>query len=87
MASANGGSTWTSQNLYPTYGLGLEGIACAYSNHLWAVGGSAYLGGGTIDATTDGGWPAPTGLGFSPASGMVGNTIVLTGTGLQARRR
>ena len=82
MASANGGSTWTSQNLYPTYGLGLKGIACAYSNHLWAVGGSAYLGGGTIDATTDGGWPAPTGLGFSPASGMVGNTIVLTGTGL-----
>ena len=82
VASANGGATWISQYSFPTYDLTLKAIAYADSNHLWAVGGSPDLGGGTILATTDGGWPTPTGLGVSPVSGMIGSSVVLTGTGL-----
>ena len=81
LASANGGVTWSEQYSYSTYDLTLKAITCLNGSDLWAVGGSPDLGGGTILATTDGGWPSPTLTGFSPGTGIPGNRVVLTGTG------
>jgi len=65
VASANGGATWISQYSFRPM-TSPQGDRLRRLEPSVAVGGSPDLGGGTILATTDGGWPTPTGLGVSP---------------------
>jgi hypothetical protein len=77
LASADGGATWSAQDLGVSKATAL-GLAFSDVLHGWAVG---Y--GGTILATTTGGVPPviPTVSGFTPVSGLVGSTVIVSGTG------
>ncbi len=73
LTTSDGGATWTAQNS-GTAGQ-LTGVTCVGSTHAWAVGEGA--GTGVILAMV----MPPTLIGFTPASGVVGSSMTLSGTG------
>jgi photosystem II stability/assembly factor-like uncharacterized protein len=77
LATRNGGATWSAQSSGVVADTGLNAVACASARDAWAVG----YGPGTVLATTDAGYPAPTLTGFDPASGVAGSSVTVCGTG------
>ncbi len=73
LTTTDGGATWTAQNS-GTAGQ-LTGVTCVGSTHAWAVGDGA--GTGVILAMVT----PPTLTSFTPASGVVGSSVTLSGTG------
>ncbi len=84
-STSDGGTTWIAQNASSAgSGGGLESVSFVDANHGWAVGESSDVTGtyssSVILATTNGGYSAPTITALTPASGLVGSSVILTGT-------
>ena len=86
LATTDAGSTWSSQSSPAIANTYLNSVAFANASDGWAAGYAYDEASATyssvIVATTNGGWPAPTLVSFSPAFGLVGASVTLTGTGL-----